>query len=69
MEDIVQMLNYTPIKVTMPKKIKGNQDNCNLLVSDAYPQSIRNKVALIDEDSRHLDLIEVKKILEIILNC
>lgn len=63
MEDIVQLLDFTPkkTKATKNKNDDGKQNvlNCNLLVSKAYPLSIRNTVALIDEDSHHLDIIEV----------
>jgi hypothetical protein len=61
LEDIVQMLNFTPkIKNLIKKnKIDEKQVNCNLMVSKAYPINIRNKVALIDEDSHHLEIVEV----------
>ncbi|XP_025425468.1 ATP-dependent RNA helicase A-like isoform X1 [Sipha flava] len=60
LEDIVQMLNFTPkIKNLIKKnKIDEKQVNCNLMVSKAYPINIRNKVALIDEDSHHLEIVE-----------
>lgn len=61
LEDIVQMLNFTPttMKVTTKNKIDEKQVNCNLMVSKAYPSSIRKKVALIDEDDHHLNIVEV----------
>jgi len=66
LEDIVEMINYTPpleeIKSTK-KKNKDNSVNCNLLVPDNYPRKVREVVAKISEDSQHLKIIEVRIIL------
>ncbi|XP_060853737.1 dosage compensation regulator-like isoform X2 [Rhopalosiphum padi] len=62
LEDIVEMINYTPpleeIKSTK-KKNKDNSVNCNLLVPDNYPRKVREVVAKISEDSQHLKIIEL----------
>lgn len=67
LEDIVQMLDFKPVKEkkTKEKKIGESQVNCNLLVSADYPSHIRNTVALIDEDSYHLKLIEVNSSIQL----
>lgn len=59
LEDIVQMLNYVPKKISK-KKMNKESDNCNLFVSDAYSNDIRLRVSMIDEDSQHLEIIEVR---------
>lgn len=35
-------------------------DNCNLIVSNDYPVDIRSRVAMINEDSYHFEIIKVR---------
>lgn len=60
LEDIVQLLDYKPVQEkNIKKKTDDGQVNCNLLVSKDYLSHIRNRVAIIDEDSHHLQIVEV----------
>lgn len=62
LEDIVQMINYQPSLENIKKVNKTNQMqvNCNLFVSNAYPDIIKKRVSMINEDSQHLKIIEVR---------
>lgn len=60
MEDIVQLLDYKPVlEKNLKKRINDEEVNCNLLVSNDYSSHIRNRIAMMDEDSHHLKLVEV----------
>lgn len=55
------MLNYVPKKISKKKMEKNKESvNCNLFVPDAYPIDIRLRVSMIDEDSQHLEIIQVR---------
>lgn len=62
LEDIVEMLNYKPVLNITKKKnnLNKKQVNCNLFVSNAYPDIIKQRVAMIDEDNQHFKIIEVR---------
>lgn len=56
------MLNYKPVieKKTPKKKMNTNLINFNSLVSNAYSDEIKLRVSMINEDSHHLAIIEVR---------
>jgi len=63
LEDVVQLLNYEPIldkNLSKKRKLSKEQVNCNLLVSATYPDEVRKRVAMIDEDVQELKIIEVR---------
>ncbi|XP_050425485.1 dosage compensation regulator-like [Adelges cooleyi] len=61
LEDIIKKLDFQPN--TDKKKLrrcnkKTNGENCNLFVSDDYPEIVRERVAMIPEDDQHFELVE-----------
>lgn len=69
LEDIVQVLNYTPVPDSRKRKSRDRdeesvtvgqdqEDNCNLIVSDDYPPEVKSKVAMISEKDVDFEIIE-----------
>ncbi|XP_050424039.1 dosage compensation regulator-like isoform X2 [Adelges cooleyi] len=59
LEDIVKKIDFQP-KTTkrIREKIKNQEDNCNVLVSEDYPAEVRERVAMISEYDNHFELVE-----------
>lgn len=61
LEDIIEMIKFQPnTDIKKQKRINkiNKEENCNLIVSDDYPEIVRERVAIILEDDQHLELVE-----------
>lgn len=76
LEDIVQVLNYTPVPDSRKRKSRDKdeesvivgqdqEDNCNLIVSDDYPPEVKSKVAMISEKDVDFEIIEASVFMHI----